>query len=141
MTDLAAATMGRERFAGSVAAGLALLALVLCSAGVYATVGFAVAERRREIALRFALGATGGDVARLVLRGPLLVALIGIAVAVPCSYALMRAMSALLFGVSPFDLPIVAGCGLGLMAIAVMAAALPAWRASTIEPHQCLKAQ
>ena len=141
MADLVAATMGRERFAGSVAAGLALLALVLCSAGVYATVGFAVAERRREIALRFALGATGRDVVGLVLRGPLMVALIGIAVAVPCSYALMRAMSALLFGVSPFDLPIVAGCGLGLVAIAVLAAALPAWRASTIDPHECLKAQ
>jgi putative ABC transport system permease protein len=141
MADLVAATMGRERFAGSVAASLALLALVLCSAGVYATVGFAVAERRREIALRFALGATGRDVAGLVLRGPLMVALIGIAIAVPCSYALMRAMSALLFGVSPFDLPIVVGCGLGLVGIAVLAAALPAWRASTIDPHECLKAQ
>ena len=141
MADLVAATMGRERFAGSVAGGLAILALLLCAAGVYATVGFAVSERRREIALRFALGATGGDVAGLVLRGPLLVALIGIAVAVPCSYALMRAMSALLFGVSPFDLPMVAGCGLALTAVAVLAAALPAWRASTIDPHECLKAQ
>ena len=141
MADLVAATMGRERFAGSVAAGLALLALALCSAGVYATVGFAVAERRREIALRFALGATGTDVAGLVLRGPLMVALIGIGAAVPCSYALMRAMSALLFGVSPFDLPVVAGCGLGLVAVAVLAAALPAWRASRIDPHECLKAQ
>ena len=141
MADLVAATMGRERFAGSVAAGLAILALVLCSAGVYATVGFAVSERRREIALRFALGATGRDVTGLVLRGPLMVALAGIAVAVPCSYALMRAMSALLFGVSPFDLPMVVGCGLGLVAVAVLAAALPAWRASSIDPHECLKAQ
>ena len=77
----------------------------------------------------------------LVLRGPLMVALAGIAVAVPCSYALMRAMSALLFGVSPFDLPMVVGCGLGLVAVAVLAAALPAWRASSIDPHECLKAQ
>ena len=141
MADLVEATMGRERFAASVAGGLTLLALALCCAGVYATVGFGVSERRKELALRCALGATGRDVAGLVMRGPLLVALIGIAVAVPCSYALMRAMSALLFGVRPFDLPMVVGCGLGLVAVAALAAAAPAWRASTIDPRECLKAQ
>ena len=88
LSSLVDGTMGRERFAASVAAGLALLALVLSCAGVYATVAFAVSERRRELAVRFALGATTRDVARLVVRGPMRVALVGIVVAVPAAYAL-----------------------------------------------------
>jgi predicted permease len=141
MSALADATMGRERFSAYVAAALALLALALCCAGVYATVAFAVSERRHEFAVRFALGATARDIARLVVQGPMRVALWGIAAAVPCTYVLMRAMSALLFGVPQFDLPMVASCGLGLIAVAALAAALPARRASTINPHECLKAQ
>ena len=79
--------------------------------------------------------------ARPVMRGPLRVALTGIVVAVPCAYALMRAMSALLFGVSPFDLRMVVGLRAGTDHRCGPAAALPAWRASTIDPHECLKAQ
>ena len=139
LSSLVAGTMGRERFAASVAAGLALLALVLSCAGVYATVAFVVSERRHELALRFALGATTRDVARLVVRGPMRVALVGIVLAVPAAYALMRGISTLLFGVPPFDVPLVLGCGVGLMAIAAIAAALPAWRASAIDPQECLR--
>ena len=139
MSSLVEATMGRERFAASVAAGLTLLALFLSCAGVYATVAFAVSERRRELAVRFALGATGRDVARLVLQGPIRVALGGIVVGVPCAYALMRAVSALLFGVAPFDLVTVLAAGLALLGVAVAAAALPAWRATSIDPQECLR--
>jgi predicted permease len=139
MSSLVEATMGRERFAASVAAALTLLALVLSCAGVYATVAFAVSERRRELAVRFALGATGRDVARLVLQGPIRVALAGIVIGVPCAYALMRAVSALLFGVAPFDLVTVLAAGMVLLGVAVAAAALPAWRATSIDPQECLR--
>ena len=139
LSSLVDGTMARERFAGSVAAGLALLALVLSCAGVYATVAFAVSERRRELAVRFALGATTRDIARLVVGGPVRVALIGIGVALPAAYGLMRGMSTLLFGVPPFDVPMVLACSLTLIALAVAAAALPAWRATSIDPQECLR--
>jgi putative ABC transport system permease protein len=139
MASLVEATMGRERFAAAVAAALAVLALILSCAGVYATVAFAVSERRRELAVRFALGATRRDVERLVLRGPLRVALFGIAAAVPCAYALMRAISTLLFDVPAFDAWMVAACGLGLLLVAALAAAVPAWRATSIDPQECLR--
>jgi ABC-type antimicrobial peptide transport system permease subunit len=139
LSSLVDGTMARERFAGSVAAGLALLALVLSCAGVYATVAFAVSERRREFAVRFALGATARDVARLVVRGPMRIAVAGIVLAMPAAYALMRGISTLLFGVPPFDVPLMLGCGLGLMAIAAIAAAVPAWRAASIDPQECLR--
>ncbi len=140
MSGLVEAAMGSERFAAAVAAALTVLALVLSFAGVYATVAFAVSERRRELAVRFALGATGRDVVRLVLHGPIRVALAGIVVAIPCAYALMRAVSALLFGVAPFDLATVMAAGLALLGIAGAAAALPAWRARSIDPQECLRA-
>ena len=139
MSSLAAGSMGRERFAASVASALALLALVLSCAGVYATVAFAVAERRRELAVRFALGATTRDIARLVVGGPVRVALVGIVVAIPAAYGLMRGMSTLLFGVPPFDVPMLLACGLTLIALAAAAAALPAWRAASIDPQECLR--
>jgi predicted permease len=139
LSSLVDATMARERFAASVAAALALLALVLSCAGVYATVAFAVSERRRELAVRFALGATTRDIARLIVGGPMRVTVAGIVLAVPAAYGLMRGMATLLFGVPPFDLPMVLACGLALAAVAAAAAALPAWRAASIDPQECLR--
>jgi predicted permease len=139
LSSLVEGTMARERFTGSVAAALALLALVLSCAGVYATVAFAVSERRRELAVRFALGATTRDILRLIVAGPMRVTLVGIVLAVPAAYALMRGMATLLFGVPPFDLPMVLACGLALVALAAAAAALPAWRAASIDPQECLR--
>jgi predicted permease len=141
MAKLVDAAMGRERFAAWVAAGLALLALVLSCAGVYATVAFAVAERRTELAVRLALGATPRDVRQIVIGGPLRLALVGICLGVPCAYALMRAISTLLFGVSPSDASTILGSSATLLLVTAAAAALPAWRASRIDPHECLKAQ
>jgi len=74
-----------------------------------------------------------------VLQGPIRVALAGIVVGVPCAYALMRTVSALLFGVAPFDLMTVLAAGLALLGVAVAAAALPAWRATSIDPQECLR--
>ena len=83
LAEKAAGTMGLERFAAAIAASLTLLALCLSCAGVYSTVAFAVSERRTELAVRLALGATTRDVLRAVVRGPVRVALVGIVIAVP----------------------------------------------------------
>lgn len=139
LADQAAATVGVERFAAATATTLTLLALCLACAGVYSTVAYAVSERRSELAVRLALGATPGRLVQSVMRDPIRLALAGIAVAVPCAYALMRAISSLLFGVSAFDLPALLASAGGLVLITAAAAALPAWRAAAIDPHECLK--
>jgi putative ABC transport system permease protein len=141
LADKVAGAMGLERFAAAIAASLTLLALCLSCAGVYSTVAYAVSERRNELAVRLALGASSRDVLHAVISGPVRVALVGIVIAVPCAYALMRTISALLFGVAPFDVATILGSVATLILITVAAAALPAWRASTIDPHECLKAQ
>ena len=141
LADKVAGAMGLERFAAAIAASLTLLALCLSCAGVYSTVAYAVSERRNELAVRLALGASSRDVLHAVISGPVRVALVGIVIAVPCAYALMRTISALLFGVAPFDVATILGSVVTLILITVAAAALPAWRASTIDPHECLKAQ
>jgi predicted permease len=141
LADQAAATVGVERFAAATATTLTFLALCLACAGVYSTVAHAVSERRSELAIRLALGATPNKLIRAVMRDPVRLALAGIALAVPCTYALMRTLSSLLFGVSAFDLPTLLASAAGLILTTAAAAALPAWRASTIDPHECLKAQ
>jgi putative ABC transport system permease protein len=140
LADQVNAVMGLERFAAAMAAVLAGLALFLSCAGVYSTVAYAVSERRQELALRFALGATTTDIVRLVLRQPLRVTLIGMAAATPATYAVMRMASALLFGVAPLDLPALIVSTLALGVTAAGAAALPAWRAAVTDPHECLRA-
>jgi ABC-type antimicrobial peptide transport system permease subunit len=141
LADQAAATVGVERFAAATATALTLLALCLACAGVYSTVAYAVSERRSELAVRLALGARPANLIRAVMRDPVRLALAGIAIAVPCTYALMRTISSLLFGVPAFDVPTLLASAAGLLLITAAAAALPAWRAAAIDPHDCLKAQ
>ncbi len=139
LSDQIATTLSRERFVAVLASVLSALALVLSCAGLYAAVAYSVAERRKELAVRLALGATGKDIVRLVLRDPLRVTLIGLLLGIPGAYAIMRTLAALLFDVAPFDIPSIAVCGLALMAVAAVAALWPARRAATINPQECLK--
>jgi predicted permease len=133
------ATVARERFVAGLAAVLSALALFLSCAGLYAAVAQGVAERKAEMAVRLALGATGRDVIRLILTDPLRTTLIGIALGVPIAYGLMRSIASLLFGVAPFEPLTVVVCALFLVAIAALAAFVPARRATGIDPQECLK--
>lgn len=139
LDDQIAATSARERFVAVLAAVLSGLALLLSCAGLYAAVAYGVTERRNELAVRLALGATGPDVVRLMLAGPLRVTAIGVVLGIPAAYAVMRAAAALLYEVTPFDVPTIAVCGCALAALACVAAILPARRAAAIDPHECLK--
>ena len=139
LADLVDATLSRERFVAVLAAMLSILALFLSCAGLYAAVAYGVAERRVEMAVRIALGANARDIVRLILRDPLRTTAAGIALGVPISSASMRGLSALLFGIAPFDPATVAACASVLIAITAAAAFLPARRAAAIDPQECLK--
>jgi putative ABC transport system permease protein len=124
--------LSRPRFMSTLIASFGFLALVLSTVGVYGVMAFSVAQRTREIAIRTALGATGRDVLRLVLGKAILLAAAGVAAGIATSVALSGVLRGLLYGVTAAD-PGTYAVVVGILgAVAVLAAAVPAWRATRI---------
>jgi predicted permease len=115
------------------------LALLLASIGVYGVMAYTVSQRTRELGIRLALGATGGEVRGMVFRQGLMLTLAGIGLGTVCAMLLAGLVSNLLFGVSTTDpltftiIPIV------LIAVAALAIYLPARRASRVDPVVALR--
>jgi putative ABC transport system permease protein len=121
------------------AASFALLALVVAVIGLSGAVSRSVAERRREIAVRMALGASARRTVRLMLREPFGAAGAGVALGVACAWTVARSLAHLLYGVSPRDLTTFAAA-VALVAVAAVAASyLPARRAARIDPMELLR--
>ena len=99
-----------------------------------------VAERRREIAIRMALGAERSSVLADVMKEGLLLASIGVVVGLAGAFGLNRLIAALLFGVGPTDVPTVAAVVATMIIVAAVACLLPAWRASRLDPNAVLRA-
>jgi predicted permease len=136
--DQIAASQLRERFIAACALVLAGLAMFLSCAGLFAAVAYSVAQRRRELAIRLALGAAPREIVRTMAGGAMRVTGIGLILGLPGAYAITRAMEALLFGVAPFDLPTVAASAVGVAAAAAVAGSAAARRAAAISPLECL---
>jgi ABC-type antimicrobial peptide transport system permease subunit len=100
---------------------------------------FVVARRTREIGIRLALGATGASAIRLVLRDAVVMIAAGMAIALPCVAALGKLVQSQLFGVTATDPATVAAAALVLAAGALVAAFIPAWRASNVSPTDALR--
>ena len=131
--------MAGPRFNLSLLSGFAAIALVLAMTGVYGMLSFTVAERRREIAVRLALGADQARIARLLLSNGIRLAALGIAAGTLAGISATRALSALLFGVTPTDPATFAAAALGLLGIAAVTCYLPARRASRLDPAAVLR--
>jgi len=115
------------------------MALVLGIIGIYGVMSYTVSQRKREIGIRLALGAQGGDVLQLVLRQGTKLALAGVVIGVGAAFVLTRLMSDLLFGVSAHDpLTFVAVAAL-LILVALLACYIPARRATRINPTVALR--
>jgi len=115
------------------------LALLLACIGLYGVTSYNIARRTSEIGVRMALGATRGDVVKLVLRGALLQIAIGLAIGFPLAILAGRVMSAKLYAVAWFSPAALGGAILVLIVCALIAGLLPARRAASIEPVKALR--
>jgi putative ABC transport system permease protein len=125
----------------SMLAGFAVLALVLASTGLFGVVSYGVAQRSAEFGTRMALGARASDVVRLVAREAAVMLAIGLAIGLAGGIAVASTMESVLAGVSPAD-PLTLGSVIALLSLVTLSAtALPAWRASRIDPVVALRSE
>jgi putative ABC transport system permease protein len=139
MEESARASVARERYTTMLVTILAAAALLLGALGIYGVLSYAVSLRRHELGLRIALGATGGDLSRLVLKSGLGLALIGLAIGAAGTYAVSRLLGALLYEVEPADPMAYAAAAATILAAATLACYLPARRAAKSDPLLALK--
>ena len=133
------ASLGSRKFNAILIGFFGVTALLLAAAGVFGVMAYSVSRRTREFGVRVALGATSGDVLRLVLGQGLRTILIGVVLGVVGSFALTRAVSSLLFGVTATDPVTFGGVTLLLVAVALLACYLPARRATKVDPIVALR--
>lgn len=132
-------TLLTERLIAMLSAGFGFVATLLAAIGVYGVMAFAVAGRRREIGIRIALGANSESVLWMVMREVILLLCIGLLIGFPAALGLGRLLGNQLYGIQASD-PWVAGLTLAVLAaVACVAGAVPAKRASRIDPMRALR--
>ena len=131
----------RARFSALLLAAFAAIAVVLAGIGIYGVMSYMVKQRTREIGIRMALGARAEDVRAMVMRRAAGLAAAGIAIGLAGAFAATRVLSTMLYEVKPSDPATYAGVSALLGALALLAAYLPARRASQVDPGVTLRAE
>jgi predicted permease len=139
MQSLVDAKLAAPRFYLALVGLFAVLAAILAAVGIYGVVSFLVANRTREIGIRIALGAQRDRVVKLVVWQGMKPALIGVAIGLAGAFASVKVMGSLLFGVTPHDIITYMSATVLLVAIVIIACAVPAYRASRIAPGVALR--
>ncbi|MEO8624185.1 MAG: ABC transporter permease, partial [bacterium] len=129
-----------QRVAAFVTGALGLLGLVLATVGLYGIISYSVSRRSREIGVRMALGARAADVQRMIVRGGMELAAIGVVIGLVLATGTSRLFVAYLYGVSPLDVPTFAATSALFIAVAFVASYLPARRAALADPLVALRA-
>lgn len=131
----------RERLLARLAVAFGVIALLIAAIGLYGVVAYSAARRTNEMGVRLALGSTPAAVRRLVLGDSLVTVLAGIALGIVLSIPALTVTRTLLYNVAPHDPAALGVAGLLLLAVGVLAATVPAWRASRIDPLTAIRSE
>ncbi|MCI0388494.1 MAG: ABC transporter permease [Acidobacteria bacterium] len=139
MNEVIAETLARRRFAMILLNAFAVVALVLSSLGLYGVISYLVGQSAHELGVRLALGAQRRDVLLLVLSQGMKMTLGGVALGLLAALGLTRLLAQMLYGVSATDPVTFAGIAMLLVAVALAACFVPAWRATKVDPLVALR--
>jgi putative ABC transport system permease protein len=139
MDDVLGASVAQPRFSAQLLSAFAALALLLAAVGLYGLMAYSVTQRRTEIGIRMALGATREDVLKLILRQGSRLTLTGIGIGLVGSLAATRVLSSMLFAVTPKDPATFITVAFLLVAVALGACYIPARRAAKVDPMVALR--
>jgi predicted permease len=142
MHEIVSESMASQRLPMFLLGAFAILALALACVGIYGVISYSVAQRVRELGVRIALGAQKGDVLRMIIGQALGLAVLGLLVGTAAALGLSRVLSSfshLLYGVKAGDPITFAWVSFGLIAMAILAAYIPARRATKVDPMVALR--
>ncbi len=139
MEEYVGSQTSRERMMAVLCTFFGAIALLLAAVGLYGVMAHAVTQRTKEVGIRMALGARQSDVVRMVVRESMIPVAAGIVVGLAAALGLTRFLASMLFGVAPRDPLSIAVAAAALIAVAALAAAIPARRASRVEPTIALR--
>jgi predicted permease len=139
MDDVVADSVARPRLQALLLGAFAVLALVMACLGLYGVLAYAVEQRRREVGVRMAIGATPSTILALVVGQGLRLTALGLAIGLALALAASRTVATLLYGVRPTDPPVYLGVGALLLLVAAAASWLPARQAMRVDPVVVLR--
>lgn len=139
MEEVIAESLAEAKAFAAAASAISLLALLLAASALYALVSYLATQRTREFGIRLALGATRGDVIRLVLVSAVHLSAIGVAIGLISTFASTTAMQALIVALSPADAAMVLAVAALAGTVAVTACVIPALRAAAVLPASTLR--
>jgi ABC-type antimicrobial peptide transport system permease subunit len=141
MTDVFDESLSRPRFLAQLLGVFAGLALLLAAIGTYGILSYSVTERRREIGIHMALGATRGNVLGMVLGQGMRLTIAGLVAGLAAAFVLTRLLQSQLFNVKPSDPMTIASVAAVIAAVALAACYIPASRATRVDPMVVLRDQ
>ena len=139
LSENVAESVAQRRFTSILVSAFAAAGLLLATIGLFGLISYSVEQRRNEIGIRVAVGAEPIDIIAMILRTGVTLALTGIVIGLVGALAISRVLKSQLFGVSATDPLTFLGVALGLVAVAIAACYIPAWRAANVDPLVALR--